>query len=197
MSASSKKSPLTTTKKKKATPVPGKSKKNGTAKKDKGKDLVNNKDGSYLDDESQSILVSVGSPPHTVATSSSSIDHTVMKRLKRLERNNTISSTPVSSPQSGARDNVTFRLPQTKVRSPGTQKSGELTPHANLLNSYKWPAREEISASTPMHPQLQDSRNPGNHRSVVERGATWLRQGRGCPHSGKIEVNASHGVHGF
>ena len=37
------------------------------------------------------------------------------------------------------------------------------------MNSYKWPAREEISASTLMHPQLQDSRNPGNHRPVADQ----------------------------
>ena len=183
MPASSKKSPLTTTKKKKATPVPGKNKRNGVAKKGKGKDSVNNKDSSYLNDESQSMLASVGSPPHTVATTSSSVDHTVlsvlarleqsnsevMKRLERLEQNNTISSTPVSSPHSGSWDNVTFRLPQSKVRLPGKQKTRDLTPHTNLMNSYKWPAREQISASTLMHPQLQDSQNPGNHRPVADQ----------------------------
>ena len=84
MPASSKKSPLTTTKKKKATPVPGKNKKNGAAKKDKSKDLVNNKDGSYLNDDSQSMLASVASPPHTVAASSTSVDHTVLSVLARL-----------------------------------------------------------------------------------------------------------------
>ena len=84
MPASSKKSPLTTTKKKKATPVPGKNKRNGVAKKDKGKDSVNNKDGSYLNDESQSMLASVGSPPHTIATTSSSVDHTVLSVLTMM-----------------------------------------------------------------------------------------------------------------
>ena len=53
MPASSKKSPLTTTKKKKVTPVSGKNKRNGVAKKDKGKDLVNNKDGSYLNERKE------------------------------------------------------------------------------------------------------------------------------------------------
>ena len=65
---------------------------------------------------------------------------------------------------------MTFRLPQSKVRSPGKQKTADLTPHTNLMNSYKWPAREEISASTLMHPQLQDSRNPGNYRPVADQG---------------------------
>ena len=107
MPASSKKSPLTTTKKKKATPLPCKSRKNVATRKNKDKDLVNSKDGSYLNDESQSMLASAGSPSLTVAATSSSVDHTVlsilsrleqsnsevMKRLERLERNNTISST--------------------------------------------------------------------------------------------------------
>ena len=81
MPASSKKSPLTTTKKKKVTPVPGKNKRAGVAKKDKGKDLVNNKDSLYLNDESQSMLASMASPPHTVASTSSSVDHTVLSVL--------------------------------------------------------------------------------------------------------------------
>ena len=183
MPASSKKSPLTTTKKKKATPVPGKNKKNGAVKKGKSKDLVNSKDGSYLNDDSQSMLASVASPPHTVAASSTSVDHTVlsvlarleqsnsevMKRLDRLERNNTITSTPASSPQSGPRDNVTFKLPQTKVTSPGAQKLGDLTPHASLLNAYKWPAREGMPAPTSLHPQSRDSRYPGNYKPPAEQ----------------------------
>ena len=151
MPASSKKSPLTTTKKNKATPLPGMSRKNVATRKNKDKDLVNSKDGSYLNDESQSMLASAGSLSHTVAATLSSVDHTVlsilsrleqlnsevMKRLERLERNNTITSTPVASPHSGTRDNVTFRLIEGKVKSPGNQKTGDCTPHTNLMNSYK------------------------------------------------------------
>ena len=88
MHASNKKSPLTTTEKKKATSAPVKSKKSGGDKKVKNKDLVSSKDGSYLNDVSPSMSASAGIPCHTVASSSASVDHTVLNILSQLEQSN-------------------------------------------------------------------------------------------------------------
>ena len=182
MPPSNKKSPLTTTKKKKAS-TPVKSKKSGIDKA-KSKEKTRSKDGSYRNDEIPSMSASAVIPSHTVAPSSASVHHTVlnilsrleqsnsevMKRLERLERNNMVGSTPVSSPQPGNLENVTFRLPEAKVRSPGSQRTGDMTRHTNLMNAYKWPAREEPPAVTsiPSHPQ--NSQVYGNHRSEANQG---------------------------
>ena len=143
---------------------------------------MSSKDGLYLNDVSPHM--SAGILSHTVAPSSASVDHTVlnilsrleqsnsevMKRLERLERNNTVSSTPVSSPQPENRENVTFRLPEAKVRSPGSQRTGDMTPHTNLMNAYKWPVREEPPPVTSLPSHIQNSQIHASHRPVADQG---------------------------
>ena len=65
-------------------------------------------------------------------------------RIDRIEGNSTVSSMPKLPGAVTGRGNVTFRLPKPKSSSPVKSTMGELTPRANLINSYKWPAREEM-----------------------------------------------------
>ena len=63
-----------------------------------------------------------------------------LKHPDRIEGNISASSTPIPT-----RDNVTFRLPRPKHTSPVKNTVEELTSRANLLNSYKWPAKEDFA----------------------------------------------------
>ena len=67
-----------------------------------------------------------------------------MARIDRIEGNSTVSSTPRPPGAVTGRENVTFRLPKPKSSLPVKSTMGELTPRTNLINSYKWPAREEV-----------------------------------------------------
>ena len=86
MSASSKKSPLTMTKKKKASTACAKSKKNGGNKKAKYKDMVISKDESNLSDGIPSMSAATDIPSHSVPVTSVSVDQTVFNILSRLEQ---------------------------------------------------------------------------------------------------------------
>ena len=69
-----------------------------------------------------------------------------MVRMDRIEGSSTVSSTPISSAVAAAHNNVTFRLPKPpgESTSPGKNTIIDIMPRSNLINSYKWPAREEL-----------------------------------------------------
>ena len=89
-----------------------------------------------------------------------------------IEGNNTVSSIPTPSEVATTTDNVTFRLPKPKHTSPVKNTVGELTPRANLLNSYKWPAREELA-----YPGTQKAIKEDATATVSGSKASEQRQG--------------------
>ena len=72
----------------------------------------------------------------------------IMAWMDRIEGNSTVSSTPIPSAVASGHDNVMFRLPKPKSTSPDENTITDVTQHSNLINSYKWPVREEL-----LHPR--------------------------------------------
>ena len=68
-----------------------------------------------------------------------------MVLMDRIKSKSTVSSTPIPSVVAEGGDNVTFKLPKSKPTSPVQNTAGDVTLRANLINSYKWSAREEVS----------------------------------------------------
>ena len=152
---STRKNPISTSKKKKPASDKPKNKKSATKRTGRSKEVSGAADGSYLHDVSQVTskadeLLDV----HSLEEGSEAILNTLkcleesnrqlVARIDRIEGNSTVSSTPKLPGAVTGRENVTFRLPKPKSSSPVKSTMGELTPRANLINSYKWPAREEM-----------------------------------------------------
>ena len=152
---STRKNPISTRKKKKPASDKPKNKKSATKRTVRDKELTDVDDGSYLHDVSQATSkgdelldipsLEVGSEAilNTLKRLEES-NRQLVARIDKIEGNSTVSSTPKPPGVASWRDNVTFRLPKPKHTPTARSTVGELTPRTNLINSYKWPAREEV-----------------------------------------------------
>ena len=173
MPSTRKKSPLSTSKKKKPTSNKPKNKKNVSKKTVPEHDVtVNNIYWSYLNNVRQVTsksnelleLQSLNSGSEAILSTLKHLEesnHQIMVRMDRIEGNSTVSSTPIPSVVTAWRDNFTFRLSKHKSASPMKNTVRDVTPPANLINSYKWPSREELPY-------------PGVHSTGLGDG--WWRQ---------------------
>ena len=178
------KSPLSINKKKKPASSKPTANKSASKKKYFNSDVTGGDvDGSYLHNVSQTAsggeelfdvqTLNAGSEAilNTLKHLEESNRH-IVKHMDRIEGNTTTSSTPILSRVATSTDNVTFRLPKLKHTSPVKNTVPELTPRANLLNSYKWPAREEVA-----YPGTQTVREGYVTAAVGGSKATEQRQG--------------------
>ena len=112
-------------------------------------------DGSYLNNVSQATtkgnelleVHSLNMGSEAILSTLKSLEESkreIVACMDRIKGNSTVSSTPIPPVVATGRDKVTFRLPKPKSTSPVKSTVGEVTPRANLINSYKWPAREEL-----------------------------------------------------
>ena len=156
MPSTRKKSPLSTNKKKKPNSSKTTVKKSASKKSKVNQDVMGgDSDGSYLHSVSQVTsggdelvdLQTLNEGSEAILSTLRRLEESnrrIVECMDRMEGNNTTSSTPLPSGVANSTEHVTFRLPQPKHASPAKAAAGDLTPRANLLNSYKWPAREEL-----------------------------------------------------
>ena len=63
---------------------------------------------------------------------------------------------------------MTFRLPKPTPTSPVKGTVGDVMPHANLINSYKWPAREEVLCPGYLNPGQGDNQTTASRDRSAE-----------------------------
>ena len=156
MPSTKKKSPMSTNKKKKPVSSKASTKKRASSKKNSNSDTTSGDvDGSYLHNVSHTAsggeelldLQSLNAGSEVILSTLKRLEESnrrIVERMDRIEGNSSASSTPIPSQVAKSTDNVTFRLPRPKHTSPVKKTLPEMTPRANLLHSYKWPAREEV-----------------------------------------------------
>ena len=156
MPSTKKKSPMSTNKKKKPVSSKASTKKRASSKKNSNSDTTSGDvDGSYLHNVSHTAsggeelldLQSLNAGSEAILSTLKRLEESnrrIVERMDRIEGNSSASSTPIPSQVAKSTDNVTFRLPRPKHTSPVKKMLPEMTPRANLLHSYKWPAREEV-----------------------------------------------------
>ena len=137
---STRKNPISTSKKKKPASDKPKNKKSSTKSTGRSKELSGADDGSYLHDISQVTLKADDLlDVHSLEVGSEVILNTLkhleecnrqlVVRIDRIEGSgSTVSYTPRPPGAATGRENVTFRLPKPKSSSPVKSNMGELTP---------------------------------------------------------------------